>query len=383
MTPAPKEIPITPHTPPGACEGCRRRSWLLVELSAALEYRCRDRLRFLDLLTLGDHDLLEALGGSRREELRERYETFVTGAPAGAAGTDAVCVHDRSYPAALRDPGAPRMLCTTPGPRRFAELTSAPCVAIIGSTRASDYGVEMAKSLARGLAASGVTVISGLSEGIAVAAQAGALEGAGAGIAVMAGGLQVACPARRRSLYERVRQQGCAVSELPGDTRPRLWGQAASERTVARLAGLTVVVEAHDSSRELLGARIARGLGRAVAAVPGRVTSPASAGAHALLMEGASLVRGPVDALELLCGPGAPVAAGPAGVPTELEPRLREALEEVGAGKDTAEKLTREGRDAGELLLALSELELMGLLARGDGGRYVPRNAIPGGRCGR
>jgi DNA processing protein len=371
-----------PLTPPGTCDGCRRRSWLLVELGAALEYRCRDRSRFLELLALGDHDLLEALGGSRREELRDRYESFEAAAP-DAAAKNTVCVHDRSYPSALRDAGAPRMLNTTAGPRRLTELTSAPCVAIIGSRRASDYGVEMAKSLARGLAASGVTVISGLRDGIAVAAQAGALEGAGAGIVVLPGGLGAACPASRRSLYERVRRGGCAVSELPGDTRPRRWGEAASERIVARLAALTVVVEAHDGSRELNGARIARGLGRTVAAVPGRVTSPASAGAHALLIEGASLVRGPADALELLCGPGAPCAGGPAGAPTELEPRLQETLERVGAGRDTAEKLTRDGGDVSELLLALTELELMGLLARGDGGRYVPRHAVPGLRSGR
>jgi DNA processing protein len=370
-----------PPTPPRACEDCRRRSWLLVELGAALEYRCRDRSRFLELLALGDHDLLEALGGSRREELRDRYRSFRAPAIVDAAGKDTVCVHDRLYPPALGDPGAPRMLNTTAGPSRLAELTSAPCVAIIGSRRASDYGVEMAKSLARGLAASGVTVVSGLRDGIAVAAQAGAVEGAGAGIAVMPGGLGVACPASRRSLYEGVRRGGCAVSELPGDTRPCRWGEAASERIVARLAALTVVVEAHEGSRELLGARIADGLGRAVAAVPGRVSSPASAGAHALLMEGASLVRGPADALELLCGPGVPCAGGAAGAPTELEPRLREALDRVGAGRDTAEKLTRDGGDVGDSLLALTELELMGLLARGDGGRYVPRNAIPDRNC--
>jgi predicted Rossmann fold nucleotide-binding protein DprA/Smf involved in DNA uptake len=93
-------------------------------------------------------------------------------------------------------------------------------------------------------------------------------------------------------------------------------------------------------------------------------------------MEGARLVQGPADALELLCGPATPAAASPTEPSAELEPRLRATLERVGAGRDMPDKLIDEGEDAGELLLALSELELMGLLTRGDGGRYVPRNAL-------
>jgi DNA processing protein len=156
---------------------------------------------------------------------------------------------------------------------------------------------------------------------------------------------------------------------------PQRWGQVAGERILARLAGLTIVVEAQDTPDELGVARIAQALGRAVAAVPGRVTSPGSGGPHALLIGGAHLVKGPADALELLCGPDA-LSNSPTGTQAELEPRLRATLERVGAGRDTPEKLTEGGQDAGEVLLALSELELMGLLARGDGGRYVPRDAL-------
>ena len=86
-------------------------------------------------------------------------------------------------------------------------------------------------------------------------------------------------------------------------------------------------------------------------------------------------MRGPADALELLYGAGRGTpAGGPPHARAELEPRLSDMLEMVGAGRDTPEKLTREDEDAAETLLALSELELMGLLARGDGGRYVPCN---------
>ena len=266
------------------------------------------------------------------------------------------------------------MLNVAGGADRLRALTDTPTVAIIGSRRATDYGMEMAKSLGRGLAASGVTVAAGLSDGIAVAALAGALEVDGGTIAMVHGGLDVACPAGRRSLYRRLGRAGCALAELPCGSRPRRWTHPAGERIIARLAQLTVVVEALDSPGELAGARIAQALGRAVAAVPGRVTSRASGGTHALLMNGARLVRGPADALELLCGPDAPAVAGSAAAHDELEPRLRDVLDRVGAGDDTPEKLTRAGEDAGGALQALSELELLGLLARGDGGRYVPRH---------
>jgi len=359
-----------------ACSSCLRRSWLLAELNAALEYLCRDRGRLGELLGLGDEELLRALAGRRRAELESSYARFERADLHQMPGAQEVCRHHRSYPSALRDPGGPRMLNVAGGVERLRGLAAAPTVAIIGSARATDYGVEMARSIARGLAASGVTVASGLSDGIAVAAHAGALEVGAGSLAVMPGGLDVACPARRRSLYRRVTRAGSAVAELPCGARTRRFGEVAGERTLARLAGLTVVVEAHDSPGELAGARLADALGRTVAAVPGRVTSRASSGTHVLLMEGAHLVRGPEDALELLCGPNGPGAHASNAARAELEPRLRTMLEKVGAGSDTPEKLTADGEDAGAVLLMLSELELMGLLARGDGGRYLPRYAL-------
>ena len=119
-----------------------------------------------------------------------------------------------------------------------------------------------------------------------------------------------------------------------------------------------------------------------MAAIPGRVTSPLSRGTHALLMDGATLVRGPRDVLELLytLGPSeqSEPPPAPAGAPPEvgLQPRLRAILEHVGAGCDTPDKLARAGIEPSAAVLALSELEVIGLLVRGDGGRYIPRNAL-------
>jgi DNA processing protein len=167
------------------------------------------------------------------------------------------------------------------------------------------------------------------------------------------------------------------VAELPCGSPLRRWCYTARTQTLARLAALTIVVEADEDPGELLSAQLAQTLGRTVAAVPGRVTSPVSRGTHALLMAGAQLVRCSEDALELLHGLGVSAPSRAAQrAQAELEPRLRATLEQVGAGLNTPDKLSHE-HDAGEVLMALSELELMGLLARGDGGRYVPRQPLP------
>jgi DNA processing protein len=382
-----------------ACDECLRRSWLLALLSTSLEYQARDRGRLLELLALGDGELTQAIGGRRRRELSERYARFAPRDIRWASGIQAICRHHHGYPSALAgdrpsrsastplDDGAPRMLYVAGSAQRLQALVAQPTVAIVGSRKATDYGMEMARSLARGLAASGVTVTGSLCDGIAVAALAGAVEVDGKILTVIDGGLDVGCPARRRALYGRLRKAGCAVAELPCGCGVRQWCHSARERTLAGLAELTIVVEADDDPGDLVGARVAKALGRTVAAVPGRVTSPVSRGTHALLMEGAAFVRGPGDALELLYKGN--TSRRPGGTPAprftttpkpaELEPRLKETLEQVGAGRDTPAKLTGASKDTGERLLALSELELMGLLTRGDGGRYVPRESLAGG----
>ena len=315
------------------------------------------------------------MSSSRTDPVNARKTSALT----PRAGVETVCRHSPDYPPALEEsPGAPRLLYVAGGRERFARLTAAPVVAIVGSVRPTDYGMEMARSLARGLSAVGVTVVSAFANGIAAAAHAGALEtDDGPTVTVMAGGVDVVQPAGRRGLYERVISSGCAVAQAPDGTPQGRWGAIARAGTVAALAAVTIVVEAQNNPFELRIAHIARALGRSVAAIPGRVTSPASRGTNALLAEGAALVRGAADALDLLYG--VPLGQHDASsLSTELRDPLRATLERVGAGEDTPGKLTRAGEDPGETLLALAELELMGLLGRGDGGRYVPRQGLVG-----
>ena len=258
--------------------------------------------------------------------------------------------------------------------RRDSALTTSPVVAIVGSGRATDYGIEIAGDLARGLAASGVTVAGTLGHAIDRVAQARTLEAGGAAVSVVDCGLDTTAPARSRSLRALSMREGTVVSELPCTYPPRRWSTCAAVRIVAALATVTVVVEAEDAVVGLGCARIAQSLRRTVAAVPGRVTSPASRACHALLREGAHLVSGPGDVLDLLCDVDRQTM--PDDRLAQLEPRLRAVLASVGAGADTPQSLIGKADRAGEVLQALSELELMGLLARGDGGRYVARRHL-------
>ncbi|HUB35775.1 MAG TPA: DNA-processing protein DprA [Solirubrobacteraceae bacterium] len=376
-----------------ACRGCLRRSWLLSELGVVLDYRGRDPGRLFALLSLADQTLIDAVAGRRRAEVRERWERFEVDELPAAAGVRTTCGHRENSAVGLgRVALAPRALHFSGGDERLRSLARQPAVAIVGSGRASDYGMEVARSLARGLAASGVTVVSGFGEGIAAAVHDGTLAGRGRPMATTAGGVDVCRPSHRRALYERVHREGCLVGELPCGFRQRRWCGLASTRVVAALAAVTVVVEANASERELAPARAARTFGATVAAVPGRVTTRTAQGTCGLLMEGAPLVRDAGDVLDLLHDARATgderrhgTARPPAkrtGGQARLEPRLGELLERVGAGRDTLGRLTGEGADAQETMLGLSELELMGLLGRGDGGRYVVRERLADERQG-
>jgi DNA processing protein len=362
-----------------ACARCVRRSWLLGELGAVLDCNSRADARVFGLLRLEDEELIEALGGRRRAELHRRYAGLHECGSRVVSGVSRICRHDSRYPDGLRHPGAPHLLYVAGGTGRLCELTRQPVAAFLGATRASDYGLELARELGRGLAASGVTVAAGRRGGLAQAALAGALEVDGATLAVAGDGL-AATPQNARSPTHRARD-GCTIAELPAGVRGRRWGANAAERIVASLADVAIVVEAEESPRALAAARLALELGTTLAACPGRVTSRTSSGAHLLLRDGALLVRDARDVLDLLYGispgesrstGGDPVNAESADRPrAHLPAELREVLEQVGAGVDTPGRLTAGSADPGKLLQALGELESIGLLRRGDGGRYL------------
>lgn len=358
-----------------ACDACLRRTWLVAEMVDHID-RARERFGSLDsLLALDDEQLTAALAGRDSGRIRTARAGFRPDRArdtARHAGLGFACRHESRYPRALLDmPDPPAVLHVAGDPRRARELWSAPAVALVGARRASPYGLEVARSLGRGLAAAGVTVVSGMALGIDCAAHEGALEAGGASLAVLGGGADVPYPASKRGVHRRLIARGAVLSELPAGVRPRRWCFPARNRLIAALTTVTVVVEAAERSGALITARMARELGRDVAAVPGPVNSPRSAGANALLFDGAHLVRDPRDVLELLFGAGGAPATPEGRSPSGLDDHLRDVLERVASGQDTATALARTPAELGDALVALSELELTGWLRRGGDGRYV------------
>jgi DNA processing protein len=173
-----------------------------------------------------------------------------------------------------------------------------------------------------------------------------------------------------RHLHARLIAAGAVVSEMPPGFGGHRWCFPARNRIIAALSTLTVVVEAATRSGSLITADLATDLGRTVAAVPGPVTSRASAGANELLHAGAAVIRDTRDVLDLLFGADAPRLPAAPPLPP-LDDAQRRTLEAVERGHGTVAELARTMEEAQEASRTLSELELLGLIRREFGGRYV------------
>ena len=242
-------------------------------------------------------------------------------------------------------------------------------VALVGARRASAYGVEVARSLARNLAGAGVPVVSGMALGIDSAAHEGALDAGGLTVAVLAGGADVVYPRSRRGLHRRIAETGLVVSELPPGTQPHRWSFPARNRIMAALAAMTVVVEGTVRSGSLITAGFAADLGRDLGAVPGQVTSALAEGPNGLIHAGACAVRSAADVLDALYGAGG--RPHREAVSPSLSPELAALLEAVERGEGSPDALAAAASEAAAVLAGLSELELLGLVRRGAGGRYI------------
>lgn len=359
-----------------ACDDCLRRTALVARLAAHVERARREHRRLAELLALPDSGLIDALAGDRRAEISRAHEAFD---PAHArerlatASMHAVCRHDDRYPPRMLEADdAPAVLHVAGDVARLAALAErdTPAVAIVGARRAGADGLQVARGLGRGLAAAGVSVISGMALGIDSAAHAGALEAGGPTLAVLAGGADVAYPASKRSLHRQLVRTEAAISELPPGSKPFRWCFPARNRTIAGLASMTIVVEATERSGSLITAELAQELGRAVGAVPGPVSVPRCAGSNALLRDGALVIRGAQDALDEVLGIG--VATALTGRrPEQLSADLRSLLRRVEDGRGTVSSLAASPAEAQRALAGLAELELLGFVQSGPGGRYV------------
>jgi DNA processing protein len=366
-----------------ACAPCLRRSWLLALLGPYLEKVATGSVgrRSPELLRLSNEDLVEVVAPEKGKKAIDRVEALTEGSFSerlDAAGCWAICRHDDSYPPGLRDATDAPWALIGRGDRGLLDgLEPQAAVTIVGSRRATYYGREVARELGRELGTAGLVVVSGLAFGIDACAHRGALDAGGATLAVLGCGPDTAYPAAHRSLWRRVAATGAVVSELPPGSTPWRWSFPARNRVMAALAGMTVVVEAATRSGSLITADLAAELGRDLGAVPGPVTSRASAGPNELLAGGACVVRDGQDVLDAMLGAGE-TRLQRTGPP--LDPEQASVLAAVEVGAATADAVAAAvDLPAARASAALTRLELLGYLAASPVGTFARTLlAVPG-----
>jgi len=225
----------------------------------------------------------------RKHDHRKAAETEV--AAFAKSGADLVTMLDDRYPSLLKEIPDPPPYLYLKGVLPAKKTT----IAVVGSRRASDYGLSITTRLSRELAEQGVTIVSGLALGVDSAAHRAALQVSGATIGVLGCGIDQVYPAVNRQLYREMEERGAIVSEFPIGTLPDAPNFPRRNRIISGLSRGVLVVEAAEKSGSLITAGFALEQGREVFAVPGNITFRASRGTNSLIKQGAKLVESVSD----------------------------------------------------------------------------------------
>ena len=238
-------------------------------------------------------------------------------------------------------------------------------VAIVGSRRPSLVGIEVARSLARGVVRAGLVVTSGGALGIDARAHEGALQAGGSTVAVLGSGIDRDYPATNRDLLREIEVRGTIVSEYPPGVPAEPFRFPARNRVIAGLSVGVVIVEGVARSGTRSTADFASQVGIDVFGVPGAITNQLSQAPNALIRDGARLIRSADDLLDDLgIQPGAR-AVTPEGLPSH-ESAVLVALVHPMMAEEVA---AAAGLGLPDTLTALVGLEMRSLIT-GEGGRY-------------
>ena len=280
------------------------------------------------------------------------------------------------------DPTWPQLLLHIPDPPTllFAlgdlSLLERPAVAVVGSRDHSFYGAEVCRDVVSRIAAAGVAIVSGMARGLDAVAHGAALDAGGATIGVLGNGLGVIYPSANRRLYERVADQGLLLTEFPPGDRPGIGAFPRRNRLISGLARVTVVIEAASGSGTLITVGTALAQGRDVMALPGQhheshfgrhqPTDPGRRGTAARSGRPAGALPGAGSRRRERLG-GVP-ARGRTAPPDDLAPLERSLFVALGNGPAPLDAvIVDSGAPAAEALVALSSLELRGLVEHVEG----------------
>jgi len=249
-----------------------------------------------------------------------------------------------------------------------------PCIAIVGTRRATARGLAVARAIAAELAAHGWVIVSGLALGIDGEAHRGALAVQGRSVGVMATGIDRMYPSAHRNLRGKLAVDGCCLTEYSPGTPPLQYHFPQRNRLIAGLTRGVIVVEAPKKSGAMLTAMLALDYNREVFAVPGPVDLDTSRGCHHLLREGAHLLESVDDVTRVLGRPD-PLREMKTNIPEPIHHSaarwIMDRLDLEGVSRDSLRERwpgTEESWQEG--LLAL---ELAGLIRRLPGGRLARR----------
>jgi DNA processing protein len=315
------------------------------------------------------------------------------------SGAELVTIGDPRYPPALRD-------IFDPPPVLFArgrvELLQSLSLGVVGTRRPTPYGMAVAERLSADLAHAGLVIVSGMARGIDTAAHKGALKAGGETVAVLGCGVDVVYPSENRKLMGEIAVKGLIISEFPMGSTAFPQNFPIRNRVISGISLGVLVVEGAQYSGSAITAKLAMDQGREVFAVPGNITSKPSWGPNLLIKQGAHLVQDWNDVVlelspearreliektrKLLLGEGgetlgegsASLFSGRAGdggsATSQLSEVSRKALEILPVDTamhldDLLEKL--EDISASELIAALFELEMLGLVKQLPGKNFV------------
>lgn len=290
---------------------------------------------------------------------------------------------DQEYPRLLWEIAAPPPILYYRGQFCHKENSGeVPLVAIVGTRQPTPYGIRWTRQIAKTLVKHGFTIVSGLAEGIDTEAHTATLEVGGRTIAVLGTGVDVIYPAKNRTLYQNILQQGLVMSEYPAKTPPNRVNFPRRNRIIAGLCRAVIVIEAPSKSGALITAKDANESGRDVYVLPGRVDDYASQGCLRLLANGATPILSELDELIKMLGAiptlDVPISSNSSSSKVvspppqpHLPPDLATIFAVVPVQPQSFDLIVQQtGLSPGMVSSSLLQLELMGLITQLPGMQY-------------
>ncbi len=278
---------------------------------------------------------------------------------------------DDTYPGLLYEiPDPPPILYYQGKLELLSACQQRPAIGIVGTRSPSDYGKRWTRRLTKTLCRAGFPIISGLADGIDRIAHESCLEANGETIAVLGTGVDVFYPYRNRDLYREIGQSGLLLSEHPPGTQPEKVHFPRRNRIIAGLSRATLVTEAPRKSGALITAKLANEYGRDVFALPGSLDNVRCHGCLDILSQGAQMILREDTLIEALGAiPVAPVSVPSPQPRPDVPAPLLAVFQAVTAEARSLDAIVQQVSDlsTGDILSALTQLELMGLI-----------NSVPG-----